>query len=156
MNGTTVNWYLPNILSKEHNDRQLPKLVNIGNCNLLHVLHEVFQKGAESTGWKLKSRLKHLHYLFYNAGDQKWYFVKILGSKLFPLSFYNKRCVDSKLVLDQSKWSLVKWGTESSLHTVGPNRSELEIGENNQNFQMFLTLFKNNYQIALEFIKRIL
>ena len=26
----------------------------------------------------------------------------------------------------------------------------------NQNFQMFLNIFKNNYQIALEFIKRIL
>ena len=41
--------------------------------------------------------------------------------------------------------------------TMGPNHFELEIGEKKiKFFQMYLIFFKINYQITLEFIKRIL
>ena len=38
MHGQAVNLSLSNILSRERSNRELPKLVNIGSCNL-HVLH---------------------------------------------------------------------------------------------------------------------
>ena len=40
-------------LSNERDNQQLPKLVNIGNCNL-HVLHGAFQNGAETKPKLLK------------------------------------------------------------------------------------------------------
>ena len=80
MDGPAVNWALFKTLNKERDNQQLPKLVNIGSCNL-HVLHGAFQKGAETTGWKLKRLLKHLHFLFYNAGARRGDFIKVTGSQ---------------------------------------------------------------------------
>ena len=39
MDGQAVNWALFKTLSNERDNQQLPKLVNIGNCNL-HVLQK--------------------------------------------------------------------------------------------------------------------
>ena len=97
MDGTAVNQALLKTLSKERDNQQLPKLVNIGSCNL-HVLHGAFQKGAETTGWKMKRLLKHLHFLFYNAGARRGHFIKVTGSQQFPFSFCNVRWLESKAV----------------------------------------------------------
>ena len=69
-------------LSKEHDNQHFPKLVNIGSCNL-HVLCRAFQKGAETAGWKLKRLLKHLHFLFHNAGAHIGFFLKRMAHNSF-------------------------------------------------------------------------
>ena len=70
MDAPAVNLALFKTSSKERDNQHLPKLVNVGSCNL-HVLHGAFQKGDEITGWKLKKLLKYLHLLFHNGGAPK-------------------------------------------------------------------------------------
>ena len=83
--------------------------MNIGSCNL-HVVHGAFQKGAETTGWKLKRFLKHLHFLFDNAGAHRGDFFKVTSSQQFPLPFYNVRWLESKPVAEPAVniWQNVK------------------------------------------------
>ena len=62
----------------------------------------------------------------------------------------------NKLFTIQLSIKIVTYRLHGIGGTVGPNRSELEIREKIKISQMFLNLFKINYQIALEFIKRML
>ena len=67
MDSQALNRELFKTINKERDNQQFSKLVNIGSCNL-HVLHMAFQKEVETTGYKFKRLLKHLHFLFSNAG----------------------------------------------------------------------------------------
>ena len=75
--------------------------MNIGNCNL-HIFHGVFQREAETTDLRLKRLLKHLHFLFHNAGARRGDFFKVTGSKQFPLPFCIVRWLESKTVAEQA------------------------------------------------------
>ena len=83
--------------------------MNIGNCNL-HIFHGVFQREAETTDLRLKRLLKHLHFLFHNAGARRGDFFKVTGSKQFPLPFCIVRWLESKTVAEQAVniWQNVK------------------------------------------------
>ena len=75
--------------------------MNIGSCNL-HVVHGAFQKGAETTGWKLKRLLKHLHFLFHNDSAHRGDIFKVTGSQQSPLLFCNVRWLESKPVVERA------------------------------------------------------
>ena len=76
-------------------------IINIVENNL-HVLHGAFKKVAETTDWKLNRLLKHLHFLFHNAGARKGDFYKVTGSQQFPLPFCNLRWLESKPVAERA------------------------------------------------------
>ena len=47
MDGPSVNWLLLGLLKKQHEEQELPKLLNIGSCKL-HVIHGAFKSGFQS------------------------------------------------------------------------------------------------------------
>ena len=47
MNGPSVNWLLLDLLKKQLEQQELPKLLNIGSCNL-HVIQGAFKSGFQS------------------------------------------------------------------------------------------------------------
>ena len=47
MDGPSVNWLLFDLLEKQHEEQELPKLLNIGSCNL-HVIQGAFKSGFQS------------------------------------------------------------------------------------------------------------
>ena len=73
---------------KEESD--LPKLIDIGSCNL-HVVYGAFKTGAESTSWNIKSFKKCAFQLPKDYLTRREDFITITGSPKLPLQFCSTR-----------------------------------------------------------------
>ena len=58
-----MNWKFYNEVTKLREESGLPKLINIGSCNL-HAVHGPLISGAESAGWNLKKLMNGAYHLF--------------------------------------------------------------------------------------------
>ena len=52
-----VNLKFLEVLKKSREESVLPKVIDIGSCNL-HLVHGAFKTGVKSTGWNIKSLMK--------------------------------------------------------------------------------------------------
>ena len=57
MDGSSVNWLLLDFPKKQREQQELPKLLNIGSCNL-HVIHGAFKSGFQSVEWNIGKLMK--------------------------------------------------------------------------------------------------
>ena len=62
MDGPSVNWLLLNLLEKQREQQELPKLLNFGSCNL-HVIHSAFKFGFQSAEWNIGKLMKAIYKL---------------------------------------------------------------------------------------------
>ena len=58
-----MNWKFYNEITKLREESDLPKLINMGSCNL-RAVHAALKFGAESTGWNLKKLMNGAYCLF--------------------------------------------------------------------------------------------
>ena len=79
-----MSWKFYNEVTKLREESGLPKLINIGSCNL-HAVHGALKSSAESTGWNLKKLINGAYHLFSPARRQDY--ISITGSTLFPMNF---------------------------------------------------------------------
>ena len=66
MDGPSVNWLLLNLLEKQHEQQELPKLLNIGSFNL-YVIHSAFKSGFKSAEWGIGKLMKASYNLFHDS-----------------------------------------------------------------------------------------
>lgn len=66
MDGPAVNHKFYDSLKKQREENELPKMIDIGGCNL-HIVHDSFKTGIESTDWEVKKLLKN-NYQLLHAG----------------------------------------------------------------------------------------
>ena len=90
MDGPSVNWKFYNEVTKLREESGLPKLINIGSCNL-HPVHGALISGAESTGWNLKKLMNGAYHLFKDSPARREDYISIAGSTLFPMNFCSTR-----------------------------------------------------------------
>ena len=90
MDGPSVNLKFLSELKKSRDENNLPKLIDIGSCNL-HTVHNGFKTGAESTGWNIKATMKGAFQLLKDSPARREDFVTVTGSSKFPLQFCSTR-----------------------------------------------------------------
>ena len=86
MDGPSVKWKFYNEVTKLREESVLPKLINIGSCNL-NAVHGALKSSAESTGWNLKKFINGAYYLFKDSPARRQDYISITGSTLFPMNF---------------------------------------------------------------------
>lgn len=69
MDGPNVNWSFYSKVEQSLQNNHGVCLINIGSCGL-HIIHGAFQRGVESTNWKLDSFLKALHQILKDSPAQ--------------------------------------------------------------------------------------
>jgi len=83
MDGPNVNWKFFELLKQKILSDHGTNLMNIGSCGL-HVIHNSFKMGAESTGWNVSSFLSSLCYLFKDSPARRENFKNVTGSSTCP------------------------------------------------------------------------
>ena len=86
MDGPSVNWLLFDLLKKQHEEQELPKLLNIGSCNL-HVIHSSFKSGFQSVEWNIGKLMKASYNLFHNSPARRADYVTVTECENFPSCF---------------------------------------------------------------------
>ena len=86
MDGPSVNWKFYNEIAKLREKSGLPKLINMGSCNL-HAVHAALKFGAESTGWNLKKLMNGAYRLFKDSLAHREDYTSITYITLFPMNF---------------------------------------------------------------------
>ena len=71
MDGPSVNWLLLDLLKKQLEQQDLPKLLNIGSCNL-HVIHSSFKSVFQSVEWNIGKLMKTLAMDVYGWHNCLW------------------------------------------------------------------------------------
>ena len=100
MDGPSVNWLLLNLLDKQHEQQELPKLLNIGSCNL-HVIHGAFKSGFQSAEWNIGKLMKASFNLFHNSPARRTDYVTVTECENFPYAFCSTRWVEDQKVAER-------------------------------------------------------
>ena len=77
MDGPSVNWLLFDLLEKQHEEQELPKLLNIGSCNL-HVIQGAFKSGFQSVEWNIGKLMKASYNLFHDLPARRAGYVTFI------------------------------------------------------------------------------
>ena len=100
MDSPSVNWLLLNLLEKQREQQELPKLLNIGSCNL-HVIHGAFKSGFQSAEWNIGKLMKASYNLFHNSPARRADYVTVTESENFPYAFCSTRWVEDQKVAER-------------------------------------------------------
>ena len=69
----------------------------------MHILHNAFQRGFDSTGWDIKSFLSSLYILFHDTPARRDDYMEIITkSNIFPLKFCATRWVENAKVANRA------------------------------------------------------
>ena len=86
---------------EDHREREeLPKMINIGSCNL-HIVHGAFKSGFESTDWEMKKVLKGCYQILRDSPACRADYITITKSNKFPLAFCSTRWIEDRPVADR-------------------------------------------------------
>lgn len=111
MDGPNVNKkeFKDDLVEREASDLDLPCLIDLGTCGL-HVVHGVFRRGFENTGWKLDRILKSLLQLFNESPARIQDYTQITGSIMFPSQFGGGKWIENCSVAERaiSIWENIK------------------------------------------------
>lgn len=150
MDGPNVNWCFNDIIKQTMISDHDNKLINIGSCGL-HILHNSFKTGAESTGWQVSSFLASLYYLFKDAPARKEDYCKVTQSSLLPLKFVNHRWLENTPVCERAIEILQKVGAY-----VKAVHEKKVTNPNNKSFETISFCVKDKLFLAkLQFFKSI-
>ena len=86
MDGPSVNWLLLDLLKKQHEQQELPKLLNIGSCNL-YVIHGAFKSVFQSVEWSIGKLMKASYNLFHDSPARRADYVTVTECENFPSCF---------------------------------------------------------------------
>ena len=100
VDGPSTNWAFLDLLTSDREAEELPKLVNIGSCEL-HIVHGAFKTGFESVDWAVKNTLKGFYNLFHDSPVRRDDYVSVSSSDIFPLSFCATRWIEDQIVADR-------------------------------------------------------
>ena len=114
MDGPSVNWLLLDFPKKQREQQELPKLLNIGSCNL-HVIRGAFKSGFQSVEWNIGKLMKALYSLFHNSPARRAGYVTVTECENFPSCFCTTRWVEDQKVAERlcSIWENIKKMTKS-------------------------------------------
>ena len=106
MDGPSVNWKFHQSVQDELHRRQDChgiSLINVGSCGL-HVVHNAFKLGIESTGWKIEYVLQCLRQIFKDTPARRDDFCKAVGEKepLYGLKYCKTRWVENIPVIERA------------------------------------------------------
>ena len=100
MDGPSVNWLLLNLLEKQREQQELPKLLNIGSCNL-HVIHGAFKSGFQSAEWNIAKLMKASCNLFHDSSARRADYVTVTECENFPYAFCSTCWVEDQKVVER-------------------------------------------------------
>ena len=83
MDGPSMNWLLLNLLKKQREQQEIPKLLNIGSCNL-HVKNGAFKSGFQSAEWNIGKLIKASYNLFHDYPARRADYVTVSECENFP------------------------------------------------------------------------
>ena len=106
MVGLSVNWLLLDLFRKQREQQQLPKLLNIGSCNL-HVIYCAFKSGFQSVEWNIGKLMKASHNLLHDSPARRADYVTVTECENFPSCFWATRCVEDQKVAERL-WENIK------------------------------------------------
>ena len=86
IDGQNVNWLLLDLLEKQREQQELPKLLNIGSCNL-HVIHVAFKTGFKSTEWNIEKLMKASYSVFPDSPTRRPDYVTVTECENFSHAF---------------------------------------------------------------------
>ena len=109
MDGPSVDWILLDLLKKQGEQQELPKLLNIGSCNL-HVIHGAFKSGFQSVQWNIGKLMKASYNLFHDSPARRADYVIVTDCENFPSCFCTIRWVEDQKVAERlcSIWENIK------------------------------------------------
>lgn len=84
MDGPSTNWNVLQLLHDDREEKEYPRIVNIGSCSL-HVLHGAFKCGMEAVSWDVGKVLKAICQLFHDSPARREIYSRICESEDFPL-----------------------------------------------------------------------
>lgn len=82
MDGPNVNLKLFDTLSGDLEGEIGSKLLNIGSCGL-HVMHNAFKAGSNTTTWDIEHTLNSFYWLFKDSPARRGDYAKVTGSTFF-------------------------------------------------------------------------
>lgn len=100
MDGPNVNWKVFEILQKQVETDAGKMLINIGPCGL-HILHNTFRDGCQSSGWEIEHGLSSLFWLFHDSPARHEDFVKATGCNTAMRKFCKHRWVENANVSER-------------------------------------------------------
>ena len=102
MDGPAVNHKFYKGLEDHREREELPKMINIGSCNL-HIVHGAFKSGFESTDWEMKKVLKGCYQILHDSPARRVDYITITKSNKFPLAFCSTRWIEDRPVADRPR-----------------------------------------------------
>ena len=108
MDGPSVNWLLLDLLKKQREQQELPKLLNIGSYNL-HVIHGAFKIGFQSVEWNIGKLMKASSNLFDDSPARRADYVTVTDCENFPICFCATRWVEDQKVTENIKKMVKYW-----------------------------------------------
>ena len=90
MDGPNVNILMLTNVQKSRSEGNLPKLLDIGSCNL-HTLHLAFKTGAKETGWELQKVMHAAYITLHDTPARREDYTAETGSTEFPQFFCGTR-----------------------------------------------------------------
>ena len=100
MDGLSVNLKFHGDIQSNCEELGIPKLIEIGSCSL-HIIHDAFKTGVNSTDWEIKKTLKGSFTLLHDSPARGSDYTSITGSIVFPLLFCATRWGDDKKVAER-------------------------------------------------------
>lgn len=100
MDGPSTNWKFLKLLQNDRDEKEQPKIIDIGSCNL-HIIHGAFKVGAETSGWNLKNVFKGAFTVLHDTPARRDDYVAVTGETKFPLFFCATRWVEDTAVADR-------------------------------------------------------
>ena len=108
MDGPSVNCLLLDLLKKQREQQELPKLLNIGSYNL-HVIHGAFKIGFQSVEWNIGKLMKASSNLFDDSPARRADYVTVTDCENFPICFCATRWVEDQKVTENIKKMVKYW-----------------------------------------------
>lgn len=78
MDGPNVNWKFLTMMTEQAERENHKTLLNIGSCGL-HIIHNAFRNGHDSTKWEVDTFLSTIYYLFYESPTRREDYNKVTG-----------------------------------------------------------------------------
>ena len=100
MDGPSVNWKFLTSLQIQWVAEHNAELINVGSCGL-HIVHGAFQSSHTASGFKIQELLSNAYYLFKDSPARRADFIRLTGSKLFPLKFCRIRWCENARVANR-------------------------------------------------------
>ena len=109
MNDPNVNWLLHDLLEKQREQQELPKLLNIGSFNL-HVIHGALKTGFKSAEWNIEKLMKASSNLFHDWPARRADYVTVTECENFFHAFCSTRWMEDQKVAERlcSIWGNIK------------------------------------------------